>query len=280
VNIDSSSGRARSYFDPGALPAAERERLSRQAEILVELEWPVLAPILARATGPLLDLGCGHGAWLALLASRQPGLTVVGVDHNADLLEAASERLPEVAWERADLVDVRAVESLMARWRPSVVVARYTLQHLSKGHRVALLSALHDSMSGTGKVVLIEPDDSQVVISPACEAFSLAVSGNIERQARLGGNRALGGQLGGLARQAGFENVEASCVWIERATVSWRGVKEVFWPVARRGLQELPERDAERAASDVEEWLRRGDEDVRHDYRKPLYIVACGMESA
>lgn len=70
---------------------------------------PTLAPLSPAGTGlPVLDLGCGDGRHLALLAGRMP---VVGVDLSPHLLLAARKRLAGHKGLRAGLLraDMRAL---------------------------------------------------------------------------------------------------------------------------------------------------------------------------
>ena len=54
----------------------------------------------------VLDAGCGAGRVAIELARR--GVSVVGVDLDADLLARARRRAPELAWIHADLADLDA----------------------------------------------------------------------------------------------------------------------------------------------------------------------------
>jgi SAM-dependent methyltransferase len=53
-------------------------------------KWQVLVRLLGDGNGPLLDVGCGTGAYTAGLAER--GWDVTGVDLSADMLRRARER--------------------------------------------------------------------------------------------------------------------------------------------------------------------------------------------
>lgn len=51
----------------------------------------------------VLDLGCGHGWFTAMLHER--GADVVGVDGSERLLEVARQRYPDVEFEQSDLTE-------------------------------------------------------------------------------------------------------------------------------------------------------------------------------
>ena len=49
------------------------------------------------------DIGCGPGNSTEVLRARYPGAEIVGIDSSADMIEAARKRLPDVAFEVADI---------------------------------------------------------------------------------------------------------------------------------------------------------------------------------
>ncbi len=51
------------------------------------------------------DLGCGPGNSTELIAARFPAAAVTGIDSDDDMLAAARDRLPGIAFEKADLAD-------------------------------------------------------------------------------------------------------------------------------------------------------------------------------
>ena len=53
------------------------------------------------------DIGCGPGNSTAVLRERYPKPEVIGVDSSPNMIEAARKRLPDVAFEIADIVDWR-----------------------------------------------------------------------------------------------------------------------------------------------------------------------------
>jgi len=58
----------------------------------------------------IVDLGCGPGNSTAVLAERWPDARITGVDHSADMIRAAREKYPKVAWQQVDLADWTASE--------------------------------------------------------------------------------------------------------------------------------------------------------------------------
>ena len=72
----------------------EEQRLRDQAAVLAPV---VFADMDLPATGRLLELGCGVGAELDLLAARWPGLVLTGIDLSPSHLRAAGRHLDDRA---------------------------------------------------------------------------------------------------------------------------------------------------------------------------------------
>lgn len=93
---------------PDGITDAERQRLDLQAELYGRLsDWT----LDALGLGPgqrVADLGCGSGALLPPMAERVgPAGRVIGVDHDARLLAAASELVAPYPW--VELVEADAL---------------------------------------------------------------------------------------------------------------------------------------------------------------------------
>jgi len=71
-----------------------------------------------------VDLGCGPGNSTEALAARYPMAAISGLDSSADMIRAARERLPGIAFELADIAGWRAPEPM------DVVLANASLQWL------------------------------------------------------------------------------------------------------------------------------------------------------
>jgi 2-polyprenyl-3-methyl-5-hydroxy-6-metoxy-1,4-benzoquinol methylase len=140
-----------SVFDP--LPFKER------LFVRVRLASAPLAELAARAEGTaLLDVGCGHGVLVALLAVGHPGRRVVGIDPDTRKIEWARQSVG-----RSPNVEVRActVETIAAE-RPGsfdtvlVVDVLYLLESLAWQ---PFLRAAHELLRPGGRLVLKEAED-------------------------------------------------------------------------------------------------------------------------
>lgn len=101
----------------------------------------LLAQIPYAAPRHVVDLGCGPGNSTELLARRWPEAKILGVDSSDDMLRQAGERLPQVAFAKADL----------AQWSPppgvDVMFANAVFQWVPDhiAHLRRLVAALDDS---------------------------------------------------------------------------------------------------------------------------------------
>lgn len=101
----------------------------------------LLAQVPYAAPRDVVDLGCGPGNSTELLARRWPQARISGVDSSDDMLRQARERLPQVAFAKADL----------AQWAPpsgvdvlfANAVFQWVLDHVA--HLRRLVAALDDS---------------------------------------------------------------------------------------------------------------------------------------
>lgn len=111
----------------------------------------LLAQVPVERAARVYDLGCGPGNSTELLVDRFGAATVEGVDADADMLEKARKRLPDVPFHQADL----------ATWRPplqadifySNAVFQWLPDHLP------LLAALMGHLVPGGVLAIQMPDN-------------------------------------------------------------------------------------------------------------------------
>ncbi len=97
------------------------------------------------------DIGCGPGNSTELLRARYPKACIVGIDSSPDMIEAARKRLPDVAFQVAN---IRA-------WRPAApldaILANAVLQWLPEHE--TLIPALIAMLKPGGALAVQMPDN-------------------------------------------------------------------------------------------------------------------------
>jgi SAM-dependent methyltransferase len=183
----------------GGLPG-ELTRLEAQAELSFAEELRVLRELGLESAGPVLEVGCGPGALTRRLTSALPGLPVIALDADLELLGFAA-RCPG-----ASLVggDARALPVRAAG--VGAVLIRYVLQHMSDPLE-GLVQALRVLRPG-GSVFVIEVDAELWGVAEPADRRLAAVHARVAAAQRAaGGDRLIGRRLSGLLRAAGFQDV-------------------------------------------------------------------------
>ena len=97
------------------------------------------------------DIGCGPGNSTEVLRDRYPRARIVGLDSSPDMIEAARERLPDIAFEVADIRE----------WRPKepfdVILANAVLQWVPDHE--TLLPGLIGKLKPGGALAAQMPDN-------------------------------------------------------------------------------------------------------------------------
>ena len=97
------------------------------------------------------DIGCGPGNSTEVLRERYPGARIVGLDSSTDMIEAARKRLPDIAFDVADIRE----------WGPKVpldvILANAALQWIP-GHET-LFPTLIAKLGPGGALAVQMPDN-------------------------------------------------------------------------------------------------------------------------
>lgn len=134
----SARGWASTYDDRWAPLVAHGENIHGEADFVESLN---LAEPMT-----VLDAGCGTGRVAIELARR--GLTVVGVDLDAAMLQQARAKAPELEWIHGDLVDVE-----LGRRFNVVVLAGNVMIFLAPGTEAAAVANLASHLEPGGALV-------------------------------------------------------------------------------------------------------------------------------
>ncbi|HEX8596156.1 MAG TPA: trans-aconitate 2-methyltransferase [Pseudomonas sp.] len=113
----------------------------------------LVAAIPTQRVQTAVDLGCGPGNSTEVLAARYPDAQVTGLDSSENMLTDARQRLPALAFERADI----------AAWNPGrpldVILANASLQWVPD--HGALYPRLVSKLSPGGSLAVQTPDNLQ-----------------------------------------------------------------------------------------------------------------------
>ena len=178
----------------------EQERLIEQADY-----WKdrlILKYAKYKANESLLEIGCGDGAVLAILAEAFPSMSLAGIDISEEQISAGKKHLSN--WN----VDLRVGDANQLPWSDNTfdhIYCSWVLEHMSE-HLGVLKEALRVLKPG-GKIRIHETDYSTWACLPNSNDFELI------RKAwyiyfEKAGRPTIGRELGALLNKAGFEHVK------------------------------------------------------------------------
>ncbi|MCT9812862.1 trans-aconitate 2-methyltransferase [Acidovorax sp. Be4] len=111
--------------------------------------------LLARVAHPgpthVVDLGCGPGNSTELLLQRFPQARILGIDNSAAMLAEARQRLPQLAFDQADIADWAPSQA------PDLIYANAALQWVG-GHE-QLIPRLFAALAPGGVLAIQMPDN-------------------------------------------------------------------------------------------------------------------------
>ncbi len=181
----------------------EQQRLIAQARTLAP---SVFRHLQLPDKGRLLEIGCGVGAELKLIAHRWPQLHLTGMDLNPSHLLAARDHLgAEIQQAQVSLVLGDARHFPFAHASFDAIITIWMLEHVADA-RPILDQALHLLRPG-GELICTEVDNAQFGFDPVQPAIAEWWQCFNRYQADMGGNPFIGGVLAQLARAAGAHEV-------------------------------------------------------------------------
>jgi SAM-dependent methyltransferase len=173
----------------------------------------------------VVDVGCGPGAMLALLADEVgPSGGVAGVDADPDAVRAARAALRETALPDADVRLARADDTGLVPGTFDVAMLRHVLAHNGPEEQRRIVKHLATVVRPGGSVYLLDVDASSGSVTPSLPEVDDLQARYEQWHARRGNDLRTGRRLALLARDAGLEVIE------------FRGWFEIFTvPVGMRG---------------------------------------------
>ncbi len=138
------------WFVPAAGAAARLEQAYRRFVLRDHLRFVERALRASRAEGMVLDVGCGGGLFLQMLAARGGAKKVVGLDFSLDAAH--------VAWRRAGVPAVCATLSRAPLPREScaAITMFHVLEHLYDPG--SYLRAAHELLAPEGRLIVQVPN--------------------------------------------------------------------------------------------------------------------------
>jgi len=186
--------------------SVERERLIHQAA--------TLEPFLHRnirfdAGHAVLEIGCGVGAQLALLASKHPRTRFWGVDISDENIAAARHHLREQIDSGQVSVTIGDGNHLpfSDEFFDGVVVF-FVLEHIPEP--LPVIQEAHRVLKRGGVLFCTEVINSNVIASPGSGVLMDYWGKFNAYQREIGGDPDIGIKLGGLLHRAGFRQIELS----------------------------------------------------------------------
>jgi 4-hydroxy-2,2'-bipyrrole-5-carbaldehyde O-methyltransferase len=179
------------------------ELIARSSRVLEAFQAEaVRTSIPARGALRLLEIGCGSGVYLRYAAGRNPSLTALGVELQADVAEMARSNLRGWGLENRVRVETADIREMVPSEPFDVVTLYNNIYYFPVAERVSLLHHIARFLRPGGFLLLTTCCQGG---SPAVEALNLW--GAATRGAgRLPGEDELVSQL----REAGYGSVETS----------------------------------------------------------------------
>lgn len=198
-------GAAKEWSDPGRVA----EYLSREIPHRAVAEQMLLEALPARVER-FLDLGCGDGRMLALVRSRHPAASAVGLDNSEPMLARAADRFP--ADPLVELREQQLDRPLRVEGPFDAVVSGLAVHHLEDERKRELFGEVQTLLAPGG--VFANLDLVKSASPHTHERFRREIGRSEDDPSdRLAD---LGEQLGWL-RDAGFREVDCHFKWLELA---------------------------------------------------------------
>jgi len=118
---------------------------------------PIFGEVDARA-GLAVDLGCGNGWYLRVLARRFPKLRALGLDGFADNIAQAAELARTAGLEGRVRFEVKDIHGLALKEKADLIAMSRALHHVWESGPRDFLISLRDNLKPRGAVVIWEPN--------------------------------------------------------------------------------------------------------------------------
>jgi SAM-dependent methyltransferase len=182
--------------------ASATQRLQLQARVWEPAARALLDDLDLPRDARVLDAGCGARGWLTALGERVPDGTVVGIDADERLLDAAAHACHSAGLDNVSLVRDDLLRSTLPPGMFDLVHARFRLCTI--GRSAEQLAALRRLLKPGGILVLEEPDTRSWLYEPYAPVTQHLIGRVAQAHAARGGNLDAGRRLPGLLRDDGL----------------------------------------------------------------------------
>ncbi|HEV1995864.1 MAG TPA: class I SAM-dependent methyltransferase [Candidatus Acidoferrum sp.] len=109
-----------------------------------------------RNFGPVLDIGCGRGVFLELLAAA--GIEAVGVDHSEEALAACRRKGFQVHFEEACSFQRHSAAKFGG------ILCSHVIEHMAYDDAMIFLELCHQALRPGGRLLLITPNPEDLAV--------------------------------------------------------------------------------------------------------------------
>jgi len=181
----------------------EQNRLVEQGKFLAKYMFP---RVDLNNCSTVLEIGCGVGAEIILLAEKFPETTFHGVDISADQLQKAEHLLaPLLKKGKVQLTQGDATNLPYADNSFDSVVIFWLLEHVS--NPLEIVKEAHRVVKKGGTFYCTEVFNHSMYLYPNSSELQHYWKVYNEHQRALGGDGDIGARLGSLLYQAGFQEL-------------------------------------------------------------------------
>lgn len=189
-----------------------REYLDLQVSLFASAEIDLFSRFgLSETLSPLLDVGCGTGAYASYLRSRLPNLELVCIDSDKNRLDAFRATLSPSSNVRTELWSVGVDEPPKEMGALKGAIARYVVQYAPDPCK--FLGDVAKVLAPGSPIFIIEEDDGLYNSYPRFEALHRFLEINQRWADLYGSTRQMGRQIPKIVKESGLEirHVEVLC---------------------------------------------------------------------
>lgn len=162
----------------------------------------------------MLDIGTGDGSFVADVAQRHPGVSMLAIDHNSDLIEKADVHKASLGLNNIEF-RTAFFDNAFEPDRYDLIFTRFTLEHSSDP--LGFLREVFKRLECGGCLVVVEEYWLDMLIED--EVWRTFREFMLASYRTFGGNPFVPRDLAGWLKHAGFSDIESSLAMCSPATI-------------------------------------------------------------